>query len=617
MFYDFVFKLFIFINIFKSTLNTGIFDYSHDFGSELKIQVGSISSINGIIPYSYEKLQICGNQNLKKVEDTLGEIFTREKKFNTGYIAKTGKNSYCEILCYNQFTSDSINLIQTLINKNYFVNLYLDNLPAILRKFNIELNTSSYDFSSGIPLGFFYDNNYYIYNHYQFHILINKKSNSKYNIVGFQVIPLSIKHDKDKPLCSNSSEEINNNFDKEKQTLNDNNILFTYDIIFENSTKTFAYRWDFYKPKTIKIHWYGIIISHSIILSLTLIIFFFFLRNINIEIKQYNQKVGNLEIVDFYTWKELCGDVFRAPIKNPMLLSAIIGNGIQLFCTLSSILFLEALDFLDKEKKVNILNIGIVFFCIMGLPSGFISAKIYQFFKGKNWVKNGILSSLIFPGILFFGLFITNIILLFEKSSAAFNFIDLFYLFLVWFFFTFPLILFGSFLGYKSKKINAPCKTNPIPSHIPDKPWYLNNKFMIFITGMIPYIAFFIELNSVMNSLWKHQIYYIATFLLISFILFVLICSEISLMVIFLNLCYGDYNWWWNSFFIGGSPVIYFILFSIFYFFKLKITGFSGIIVYCGIMGLISIMTLFICGSISVIVTFVFIKFIYSKIKID
>ena len=140
---------------------------------------------------------------------------------------------------------------------------------------------------------------------------------------------------------------------------------------------------------------------------------------------------------------------------------------------------------------------------------------------------------------------------------------------------------------------------------------------MIFITGMIPYIAFFIELNSVMSSLWKHQIYYIATFLLISFILFVLICAEISLMVIFLNLCYGDYNWWWNSFFIGGSPVIYFILFSIFYFFKLKIQGFSGIIVYCGIMGLISIMTLFICGSISVIVTFVFIKFIYSKIKID
>ena len=619
MIYDFVFKLFLFINIFKSIINSGLLDYSHDFGSELKIQVGSISSNNGIISYSYEKLQMCGNQNLQKVEDIFGEIFTGEKKFNTRYTAQTGKNSYCQILCYNQFSHESINLMHALINKNYFINLYLDNLPVVLRNFNIELNTSSFDLSSGIPLGYIYDNYYYIYNHYEFHILINKKSKTKYNVVGFQVVPLSIKHDMNKPLCSNISEEINNNFDIEKQILNEfvNNILFTYDIIFENSTKTFAYRWDFYKPKKTRIHWYGIIISQSIILSLTIIIFFFFIRNINIEINQYNQKVGSLEIIDFYTWKELSGDVFRAPIKKPILLSSLIGNGFQLFCTISLTLFLEVFDFLDKNKRVNIFNIGIAFFCIMGLPSGFISAKIYQFFKGRNWVKNGILTSLIFPGLSFCGLFIINIFLIIEKASSAFNFMDLLSLLLFWMFLIFPIILFGSFLGFKSKEIKAPCKTNPIPSYISDKPWYLNYKLVIFITGIISFASFFIELNFIMNSLWRHQIYYIATFLLISFILFVLICSEISIMVIFLNLCYGDYNWWWKSFLIGGSPVIYFILFSIIYFFKLNITGFSSAIVYCGIMGLISIITLFVCGSISVLITFIFVKFIYSKIKID
>ena len=145
----------------------------------------------------------------------------------------------------------------------------------------------------------------------------------------------------------------------------------------------------------------------------------------------------------------------------------------------------------------------------------------------------------------------------------------------------------------------------------------MHYKFITIFSGFISFGAFFIELNYVMNSLWRHQIYFLATFLLISFILFVLICSEISLIVIFMNLCYGDYNWWWKSFLIGGSPVIYFIIFSIIYFFKLKISGFSGIIVYFGIMGLISTISLFICGSISVLTTFVFVKFIYSKIKID
>ena len=613
----FCFEFYVFINLLKFIIDKSLLDYSHDLGSELKIQVGSISSLNGIIPFSYEKLQICENKNIEKVDDTLGEIFTGEKKFNTGYIAKTGNNSYCEVLCYNKFNADTVNLIQTLINKNYFINWYLDNLPAVLKNYNIDFNRSYYDLSSGIPLGYIYDNNYYLYNHYQFHILINEKSKEKFNIVGFQVIPLSIHHHKGRPDCAKSTDELNSNFDKDKQILNEDNIIFTYDIIFENSSKTFAYRWDSYKPAKTRIHWYGISISETIIMSLTLIIFFFFLRNIKVEINEYNHKIMNLEVVDYYTWKELSGDVFRAPIKNPMLLSAIIGNGFQLFCVISLSLFLGIFEFLDRGKKINYLNIGIVIFCLMSLPAGFVSSKIYQFFKGNKWVKNGLLTSLIFPGILFVGFFLINIILLIEKSSAAFYFTDLLSLFSLWIFFTCPLILFGSFIGFKTKTIKAPCKTNPVPSYIPNKPWYLHYKFMTFFSGFISFGAFFIELNYVMNSLWRHQVYFLAAFLLISFILFVLICSEISLIVIFMNLCYGDYNWWWKSFLIGGSPVIYFLIFSVFYFFKLKITGFSGIIVYFGIMGFISTMALFICGSISVLTTFVFVKFIYSKIKID
>ena len=83
-------------------------------------------------------------------------------------------------------------------------------------------------------------------------------------------------------------------------------------------------------------------------------------------IKKINQKVGSLEIIDFYTWKELSGDVFRPPIKNPMLLSSLIGNGFQLFSTISLTLLLEVFDFLDKNKKVNIFNVGITFFLFNG-----------------------------------------------------------------------------------------------------------------------------------------------------------------------------------------------------------------------------------------------------------
>jgi transmembrane 9 superfamily protein 2/4 len=615
--FHFFYKYYLFINLFASIYSKGILDYSHDINSELDIQAGALSSINGIIPFSYEKLKICDTKKIVKAEDTLGEILTGEKIFNTGYIARTGNDSYCETLCYNQFDQEALNLIKTLIKRNYFINWYLDKLPAGLLIYDKENNKTSIDYFKGIPLGYIENDAYYIYNHLQFHILINPINKKLFNIVGFNILPLSINHNGGKSICYKESKKLLDNLNFQPQSLTEDQILFTYDIIFEKSNNSFALRWDHYKTSNSSIHWIGIFLSQSIILSLTIIIIIVLVKNINTEIDLYNNQIINFEFVDYYTWKELSGDVFRAPLRNSMLLSSIIGNGFQLFCMLTITLCLGSFGFSNPEKRANLLNIGIIFFCIMGLPGGYVSTKIYQFFKGNYWLFNALLTSIVFPGTLFFGYFFVNIVLALEKSSAAVNISDIISLFVLWVFCTFPLILVGSFLGIKTKQIEAPCKTNPVPSFIPTKPWYLHYKFMTFITGFISFGTFFIELNYVMGALWKHQIYFLATFLWISLFLFIIIAGEISIIVVFWNLCYGDYNWWWKSFLIGASPVIYFITFSIYYFFTLKLRRLSAIVVYFGIMGLISAMSLFICGSISVLITFMFMKFIYSRIKIN
>ena len=608
--------LILLFNSFISIFSKGILDYSHEFGSELQIQAGALSSINGIIPFSYEKLKICDIKKVVKAEDTLGEILTGEKIFNTGYVAKTGNNSLCEVLCYNQFDQESSNLIKTLIKSNYFINWYLDKLPAGLINYNKEKKTTI-DYFKGIPLGYMENDKFFIYNHLQFHILINEINDEKFNVVGFNILPISINHNGEKEICAKETKQLLDNFNIEPQPLTQEKILFTYDIIFEKSNNTFALRWDHYKTSNTQIHWIGIFLSQIVIFGLSIIIIMVLVKNINTEVDMYNNQIVNFEFVDYYTWKELSGDVFRAPLKNPMLLSAIIGNGFQLFCMLTITLGLGSFGFLNPEKRANLLNLGIIFFCIMGLPGGFISTKIYQFFKGKYWLLNALLTSVIFPGTLFLGYLFVNIILSIEKSSAAVKLSDILSLFILWIFCTFPLILIGSFLGIKNRPIIAPCKTNPVPSFVPEKPWYLHYKFMTFITGFISFGTFFIELNYVMGALWKHQIYFLAAFLWISLFLFIIICGEISIIVVFWNLCYGDYNWWWKSFLIGASPVIYFVLFSIYYFFNLNLRRISAIIVYFGIMGLISAMSLFICGSMSVLITFVFVKTIYSRIKIN
>lgn len=50
-----------------------------------------------------------------------------------------------------------------------------------------------------------------------------------------------------------------------------------------------------------------------------------------------------------------------------------------------------------------------------------------------------------------------------------------------------PLVCIGSFLGFKSKKIEFPCRVNPVPSYIPPSPWYISSKFTLLAGGLLPF----------------------------------------------------------------------------------------------------------------------------------
>jgi transmembrane 9 superfamily protein 2/4 len=301
-----------------------------------------------------------------------------------------------------------------------------------------------------------------------------------------------------------------------------------------------------------------------------------------------------------------------------MLLSSIVGTGFQLFSMVFIVLLLGTFGFLNPEKRTKIFSVFIFIYIIMGMGGGFVSAEIYKIMGGKDWLKMSLLTSVLFPGILFLVYLLVNILLVFEKSGSAVSLYDLSSLFFLWIFCTLPLILIGTFLGIKSKRIKLPCKVNKIPRKIPDKPWYLHYRYLSSVTGLLCFLTILFELNYIMRAIWKHELYFVIPFLWISYCFFVTVSAEISIIVVFWNLCYGDYNWWWKSFLVGSSPVIYFILYSIYYFiFKMSITRFSAIVVYFGIMGLISTMALFISASVSVLICLGFNLRIYSEIKID
>ena len=100
---SFLFVITIFVIQIINIKSNKIFDYSHKEGSRLNIHAGTLSSKRGIIPYAYPKLNICNSKRIKRVEDTLGEILTGNSYYSTEYLAKVNIDTYCNILCYNNF----------------------------------------------------------------------------------------------------------------------------------------------------------------------------------------------------------------------------------------------------------------------------------------------------------------------------------------------------------------------------------------------------------------------------------------------------------------------------------------------------------------------------------
>ena len=612
-----IFIFYLIISQIVFITSNSIFDYSHDQGEPLSIQAGSLSSRRGIVPYGYTRLNICQSKKIIKAEDTLGEILTGEVLYTTNYLANTNEDEYCQTLCYNNFNEKNVKLIKDLIRRRYFTNWIVDKLPAGLILYNKETKQTSLKYFNGIPLGYIDNGITYIYNHYQFHILLNKIDDDKFNVVGFHILPISIKHNRDEAVCAKEEKNILDNLEQQPQPLEEGNILFTYDVIYEYSDITLASRWDHYKTTRAGIHWTGIIISEVIIVAISVFIISALCRNLKRDISSYNDRVSNMEEIEDYDWTQISGDVFRPPAVNVLLLCSILGTGTQLFLMIVATLFFGLFGFMNPEQRSNVLNLGILFFCFMGLPGGYIAALFYKFWGGNNWLRVALFTSFLFPGTLILGYIIVNIILTIENSNAAVSFYDILSLFVLWIFCTLPLILIGSFFGFKSKRLNVPCDINRIPSAIPEKPCYLHYKYITFVTGFIGFATIFVEFNYVMAALWTHQIYFMATFIWISFLMFVIVVGEISILFVFLNLCKGDYNWAWKSFIMGSSPVIYIVIYSVLYFFYLRVAHLSALIIYFGLMGLIAAIITFICGSMSVIFNFVFLKVIYSKIRKD
>ncbi|WOL09070.1 transmembrane 9 superfamily member 7-like [Canna indica] len=592
-------------------------------GDELQVKVNKLSSTKTQLPYDYYFLEYCKPKKILNSAENLGEVLRGDRIENSVYTFNMRKDETCKVACRAKLSSEAAKNFKEKIDDEYRVNMILDNLPVAFPRKRDGI-TPSYE--RGFRVGNKIKDKYIINNHLSFKVMYHKDPESEdARIVGFEVIPSSVKHeygewDDKNPKVKTCTADIKltPGSNALQEVAADTYVVFSYDVTFQPSDIKWASRWDTYLlMNDDQIHWFSIINSLMIVLFLSGMVAMIMLRTLYRDIANYNQLETQDEAQEETGWKLVHGDAFRPPV-NSGLLCVYVGTGVQFFgMTLVTMIF-ALLGFLSPSNRGGLMTAMVLLWVFMGLFAGYSSARLYKMFKGSEWKKITLKTAFMFPGIAFAIFFVLNALIWEEKSSGAVPFGTMFALVLLWFGISVPLVFVGSYIGYKRPALEDPVKTNKIPRQIPEQAWYMQPAFSVLIGGILPFGAVFIELFFILTSIWLNQFYYIFGFLFLVFIILIITCAEITIVLCYFQLCSEDYHWWWRAYLTAGSSALYLFAYSAFYFFtKLEITKVVSGILYFGYMLIASYAFFVLTGTIGFYACFWFVRKIYSSVKID
>jgi len=612
-------------------------DSTDKCNSKIQLYVNRLNSIDAVIPYEYSSFDFCPpEEEGKSPVENLGQVVFGERIRLSPYVFSFGQNE-TKIMCKKQYKVSSpedkkkLEFLKRGIEMNYEHHWIVDNLP-VTWCYNTVENTvyctpgfpigckpksKSHDACNylGVPSS---DLSYYVFNHVDIVLEFHpndgewdaKIPESAGRLVRAKVTPRSAVYENGKP-----------NFVKQTSFADgDVTIEYGYTVGFvSNPNVKWSSRWDYLLESMphSNIQWFSILNSVVIVLFLSGMVAMIMLRTLHKDIARYNQMDDSEDAQEEFGWKLVHGDVFRPP-RYGMLLSLLLGSGVQIFFMTMITLVFACLGFLSPANRGSLMTCAMVLYVCLGTPAGYVSARIYKMFGGEKWKSNVLLSAFLCPGIVFAIFFILNLMLWIMGSSAAIPFGTLVALLALWFCISVPLTFVGAYFGFKKPPIDHPVRTNQIPRQIPEQSFYIRPVPGIIMGGILPFGCIFIQLFFILNSIWSHQMYYMFGFLFLVFIILIVTCSETTILLCYFHLCAENYHWWWRSFLTSGFTAVYFFGYSIhFYVTKLEIEGFVSTFLFFGYTSLMTFLFFLLTGSIGFFACFWFVSKIYSVVKVD
>eukprot|EP00047_Mylnosiga_fluctuans_P003679 m.230337 g.230337 ORF g.230337 m.230337 type:complete len:629 (-) comp12047_c0_seq1:1325-3211(-) len=597
-------------------------------GALVDVKAVKLTSARQPLPFEYYFLPFCKPEKLQRKAENLGEVLRGDRITNTPYELHMNKNVSCTLLCKGadttgiKYKKSDIVRFHKFIKREFRANWLVDNLPSATR---VVLD-DQVSYVSGFPIGFVDTTTAKVglFNHIVLIIKIHEYQPGLFRIVGFEIRTASVDKAAYTPgeghACQIATEKRPDPvFIDPKSMGNDDTVevVWSYGVRWEPSPIAWASRWDTYLAMNdAEIHWFSIINSVITVLFLSGITAIIIIRTLSRDIARYNEE-DEEDQVEPTGWKLVHGDVMRPPV-HPTWLVTLVGTGVQLLSMLIVTLIVACLGMLSPASRGALMTAAIFVFMFMGLIAGYFAGRLYRTLNGQTWKSAAIQLAVFFPAAIFGTGFLLNFFIWGQHSSGAVPFTTMLALLFMWVGISLPLVIGGFYFGYRKGAYDTSLKINQIPRQVPPQQAYLEPPVSVAVAGILPFGAVFIELFFILGAIWENQFYYLFGFLFLVALVLVISCAEITIVLIYLQLCAENYHWWWRSFLLGGSCAIYVFLYSVFYYAtKLSIDDAVATLLYFGYSLLMALGVFLATGTIGFYSAFIFIRKIYGSIKID
>eukprot|EP01136_Pigoraptor_vietnamica_P027745 Opistho-1_new@84430 len=571
-------------------------DHIYQSGDEVVMWMNTVGPYhNQQETYEYFTLPFCrgDKKDISHHHETIGEALQGiELEFSglaVSFLQPVMPREYCSI----DLEDEDYDMFVYAVENHYFYQMYVDDLPLWGMVGDYGQDESDDPNSEHVPGS---NDEYYIFTHKAFDIGYN----------GDRIVDVNLTDQYRVKLTKGAK------------------IKFTYSVTWHPSSIPFERRFDKYLDPNFfqhHIHWFSIFNSFMMVIFLVGLVSMILMRTLRKDYARYSKDddLDDLErdLGDEYGWKQVHGDVFRAP-PGLMIFSSLIGTGHQLAMVALCVIIIAILGDLYTSRG-SVLTASIFVYAATSPIAGYFGGSFYARHGGKEWIKQMVVTASLFPGTVCSLAFLINFIAIWYQVARAIPFGTMVVLACIGLFVILPLTLVGTVLGRNiASNADHPCRINPVPRPIPEKKWYMEPFVIISLGGILPFGSIFIEMYFIFTSFWAYKIYYVYGFMLLVYLILVVVTVCVTIVCTYFLLNAEDYRWHWTSFLAAGSTAVHIYVYAIYYFLtKTKMYGLFQTTFYFGYMLLLCVGMGILCGTVGFAGTQVFVRQIYRNVKID